>query len=272
MSPRLWTRAATAATGRVADVVLVAFHAGPLGAEEPLAAARFGLPGRDAVGLLEVHEHTGDAARAWLDGFRRGALRSIAATDLGGLAALDAADACVTVRATVFDPFDLGYLQAAWGVARWLCARGASVVLDARATRFWTAPAVAALPADAAFDVRRELTLVVESVAHPGLGGHVVHTRGLVKLARPDLVTVVAAEDTGPAAEALWRVAARLADGYMPAPGDLADAETAVPLKLAPAPRGSFTEALHLDNEAWLVMDPDGVAPAWPRAPAPQPS
>jgi hypothetical protein len=166
----------------------------------------------------------------------------------------------------VFDPFDLGYLQAAWGLARWLCARGATVVLDAHATRFWPAEAVAAQPTGAAFDVRRELTMVVETRPTPGLGGHVVHTRGLVKLARPDLVTVVAAGDTARAAEALWRIAARLADGYMPAPGDVADADTTVPLHLAPAPKGSFAEALHLDNDAVLVAGADGAAPEWPQA------
>jgi hypothetical protein len=271
MSVPLWKRTSTAATGRVADVVLIAFHTGPISADEPMSAARFGLPGRDLVELLDVREHAGPPAVEWMDGFRRGALRTIAGKDLGDLAALDAADACVTVRATVADPLDLGYLQAAWAVARWLFARGASVVLDGRATRFWPARDVSALPPDAAFDVRREVTMVVETQASPGLGGHVVHTRGLVKLARPDLVTVVAAEDTRRAAEALWRLTARLADGYMPAAGDVADADTMVPLHLAPAPEGSFAEALNLDNQAWLVTAADGGAPVWPRDPPPAP-
>src|SRR5262245_49131593 len=102
MSISLWKRAQTGPTGRPADVVLVAFHRGALAEDVPLAAARFGLPGREHTGLCDVRAHAGADAIAWLSGFRSGALRSIAARDLGdaGLAVLDAADACVTVRAT----------------------------------------------------------------------------------------------------------------------------------------------------------------------------
>jgi len=266
MTVPLWTRAHTGATGRVADAVLIAFHTGALRADVPLSAAQLGLPGGAAASLLDVREHSGAAALTWLDGFRRGALRTIAVQDLGGdLALLDGADGCVTVRATVADPFDLGYLQAAWAVARWLCARGASIVLDARAMKFRRAATVAELPPDAPFDVRREVTVIIETTPVPGLGGHVVHTRGLAKLARPDLVSVVAAADTAQAAEALWRLAARLADGYMPAAGDVVEADSPVPLLLTPAPPGSFAEALNLDNQAFLVAGADGAAPEWSR-------
>ena len=58
----------------------------------------------------------------------------------------------------------------------------------------------------------------------------------------------------------------RLADGYRPAAGDVADADTTLPLHLAPAPKGSFAEALHLDNDAVLVAGADGAAPVWPKA------
>jgi hypothetical protein len=267
MSLSLWQRAETGATGRPADVVLVAFHHGALADDVPLAAARFGLPGRAHAELCDIRAHAGAEAPEWLDGFRQGGLRAIAERhlDAAALARLDAADGCVTVRATVLDPFDLGYLQAAWGLARWLCARGAGVVLDARATRFFSADAVAAVAADAPFDVRREISLIAETEPTPGLGGHVVHTRGLLKLARPDLVTIVARGAVDAAAAALWRLAARLADGYMPASGDrIAEGEDAdVPLLLTLAPAGSFVEALALDNDAILVAGADGAAPEW---------
>jgi hypothetical protein len=270
MKISLWQRSEQGSTGRPADVVLIAFHRGALADEVPLAAARFGLPGRAHAELCDIRAHAGADAPEWLDGFRQGALRTIAERqlDAAGLARLDAADACVTVRATVLDPFDLGYLQAAWGIARWLCARGAGVVLDARATRFWSGARVAEVAADAAFDVRREISLIAETDATAGLGGHVVHTRGLLKLARPDLVTVVAREDVDAAADVLWRLAAREAAGYMPASGDRvsAGADADVPLLLTLAPPGSFVEALALDNDAFLVAGADGAAPEWAAA------
>src|SRR5262245_20648701 len=132
----LWTRRHTDPTGRIADVVLVAFHEGPLTADVALDAARFGLPGKRHVDLLDLRQHEGEAAGPWLTGVQSGALRGIAEEDLGSVAALQRATACVTIRVTVADPFDLGYLQAAWGCARWLFARGATVVFDARAMRF----------------------------------------------------------------------------------------------------------------------------------------
>lgn len=256
-----WTRSGRGA-GRRADVVLIAFHTGPL-RDVPLSEAGFGLPGRDAVDRLDVRYH-GAEALGWLDGFRRGALRTIATQDLGDLAILDAADGCVTVRADVSDPQDLVFLQAAWGVTRWLCARGAKVVLDARATRFWTSAGALAVAPDAPFDVRRELTVVAQTSATPGLGGHVLHTRGAVKVGCPDLVTVVATDDRSAATEALWDIAATLADGWVPATGEGFRAGV-IPLFLIPAPPGSFVEALHLENDAMLVVGEDGAAPEWSR-------
>lgn len=252
-----WTRTAGPPTGRLADVVLVALHRGPL-AEVPQGPERFGPVRAEDV---TVQTHVGPEAVAWLAGFRSGALRTIAARDLGDLAALDAADACVTVRCRLPEPPDLGYLQSAWSVARWLCARGAPVVVDARAMRYRSATEVLAVPPDAPFDLRRELTVVVETAPSPGLGGTVVHTRGLLKLARPELVTVVAAEDRDAAVAVLWRIAGELAG--VPVGGGAVEAP--VPLFLVPAPPGSFVEALHLDNDAILVVGADGGAPEWPR-------
>jgi hypothetical protein len=265
MSIPLWQRAEKGATGRPADVVLIAFHEAPLAEDVPLAAARFGLPGREHAALCDVRAFEGAEGLAWLDGFRQGALRNIAVRDLGeaGMRLLDAARACVTVRATDLAPVDLGYLQAAWGIARWLCARGASTIVDARANRFLAAAEVAAVAPDAPFDVRREIKVIAESEASRGLGGYVVHTRGLLKVARPELVTVVAAEDREAASAALWRLAARAADGYMAQSGDRADVGTDVPLLLTLAPPGSFVEALALDNDAILVAGADGTAPSW---------
>ena len=249
-----WTRTPGPPTGRVADVVLVVLHRGPL-ADVAVGPERFGTVRAEDTAVLG---HIGPEAVAWLDGFRSGALRTLAARDLVDLAALDAADACVTVRCRLPEPPDLGYLQSAWAVARWLCARGATVVVDARAMRYWSAEAALAVLPDAPFDLRRELTVVVETAPSAVLGGYVVHTRGLLKLARPDLVTVVAAEDRDAAAAALWRLAGRLAGVAV------GDAEP-IPLLLVPAPPGSFVEALHLDNDAVLVVGTDGGAPEWPR-------
>ncbi|MEZ4365825.1 MAG: hypothetical protein R2939_06005 [Kofleriaceae bacterium] len=249
-----WTRADGRATGRIADAVLIGFHRGALADDVVLEARRFGAPTPAALTVLELQAITD---RGWLDGWRRGAVRALAEDELGGaLADLDAADGCHLVRARVADPADHVHLQAAWAAARWLVARGTCAVLDASALRWHPAAAVRAWPADASFELAREVTVVAESARAPGLRERVVHTRGLGKVARPDVVTLVAEAEVELAVAAVRQVAARLADGWMPSADDArvelaAHAWSAVDLTDGGAP--ALASALSLGNDCVLL-------------------
>ncbi len=249
-----WKRSDTRATGRLADVALVVFHRGPLADGVPMSAQRFGAPSPEAVGRVDV-QHVTDPG--WLSGWRSGGIRTVASEALGAdLATLDAADQCHFLRATVADPMDLTHLQAAWALVRWLVARGASVVLDAYAIRFHRAAALAAEDPAAPFALEREVTVVFETEPAAAQLGHVVHTRGMGKLARPDLIALVDPARAKATAAVVSALARSMADGFMPTPGQRLAAEN-VPVTLEPLPPGSLADQLHLNNDAWLVdLDP----------------
>ena len=249
-----WLRTDTRATGRIGDAMFIAFHRGPLPAQ-PLSLGTHGAPTAAAVQVADVQEITDGA---WLDGWRRGALRRLAEADLDAatVGAIDAADRCHLVRATVADPADHLHLQGAWALARWLVARGAVAVLDVFALRWHPAAALAAHDVAAPLDVRREVTIVAETTAAAGAPYRVVHSRGLRKVARPDVVTLLdggaGAAEVDVATAALGELATRLVDGWLPA----ADDELEVAARratFAPAPT-PLVEALGLQNDALLVV------------------
>lgn len=251
-----WRRSDTRPTGRLADVALVVFHRGPLVADVPMSAERFGAPSLESVARVDV-QHVTDPG--WLGGWRSGGIRQVASDMLGAdLATLDAADQCHFLRMTVADPMDLVHLQATWAVARWLVARGATVVLDAYAIRFHRAAALAAEDPAAPLAIEREVNVVFESEPAAAQLGHVVHTRGMGKLARPDLIALVEPARAQATALVLRALARSMADGFMPTPGARVSAEN-VPVVLEPLPPGSLADQLHLNNDAWLV-EPDAAA------------
>lgn len=249
-----WTRSDTRATGRIGDAMFIALHRGAL-PDLPLSLRGHGAPSAAAVQVAEVQEITDGA---WLDGWRRGALRRLAEADLDAatVAAIDAADRCHLVRATVADPADHLHLQGAWALARWLAARGAMAVLDVFALRWHAAAALAAHDVTAPLDVTREVTIVAEAAAAPGAPHRVVHSRGLRKVARPDVVTLLDAS-AGPAeidvaTAALAALASRLVDGWLPTPDDeLEVAARRATFAAAPTP---LVDALGLQNDALLVV------------------
>ncbi len=214
----LWTRDVHHATESLSDVLLVCFSQGPLQDDVPLEAARFGLPSKESVDELDVRRQERCTNPEVFDGWRVDPLRTVAERDLGeGLALLDAADECHMIRVKVRDPANLASLQACWGVARWMCARGATVVLDGHAARFWTGDAVAGWPLGTEVDIRREVSFVFETDATFGDDGHYVHTRGMVKFARPDVVAVCGPEDAPVVVEIMKELAQGMARGLVPA-------------------------------------------------------
>jgi hypothetical protein len=258
----LWTRDAYQVTESLADVLLVCFSQGPLREDLPLEAARFGIPSRESVDLLDVRRQERRTNSEVFDGWRVDPLRTVAERDLGeDLAWLDAADECHMIRVKTRDLANLGYLQASWGVARWMCARGATVVLDGHAARFWKGEDVAGWPLGTEVDIRREVSFVFETDATFGEDGHYVHTRGMVKLGRPDVVAVCGTDDAPVVVEIMKELAHGMARGLVPSSTRDGVALTEH-LKLFlgdPTPEVDVGR-LNLNNDATLLSLADGAS------------
>lgn len=248
----LWPREHSTQSDREAHVFLVCFAA-DLRDDVPLSASRFGIPDRRSLEAFDVREHDRATTPEWFDGWRSDALRTVAESDLGpALSDLDAADRCITLEATLAEPGDLGYLQAAWGLARWLVERGATVVLDAHAGRYSRGTSLP--PADSEFDVRREVSLIFETEPDEGAPGHILHTRGLRKFGRPDIVTLCKPAEVQVLSEILWELADGMAQGFLPAlPRQGVDVDDETTLYLVEDPDREYEELLGLNNDARLL-------------------
>src|SRR3990167_4391711 len=86
-----WPRTGFQAGGGRDVFQLFCFSSGPLKADVPMSASRFGLPSPEAMKLVEVRELTREMDSAWFDGFRSGSLRALATQALGDVSALDSA-------------------------------------------------------------------------------------------------------------------------------------------------------------------------------------
>ncbi|WP_394838705.1 hypothetical protein LVJ94_17585 [Pendulispora rubella] len=146
------------------------------------------------------------------------------------------------------DPASLGHLQAAWAAAIWLTERGSSVTLDAHASRWHESDAVARLEPNRAFDLDHEVNFVAEADATPGLG-HVMHTRGLLKFARPDLVTAVALQAMTSTEPVIRRLAEWFVNGAMVAPGHRFDLDDHLAVSFEPYTPGRNAPDVHLNND-----------------------
>lgn len=248
-----WPRTGFQAGGGRNLFQLFCFSAGPLKADLPLSASRFGLPTPEAVNLVQVRELTREMDSGWFDGFRAGSLRAVAIGALGDVSALDAATQLTAVMIDREDSADLLHLQAAWATAQWLVARGASVVLDAQTNRFWRGADVAEWPASRPFALSIDVNVVVEAeptspVAH-------IHTRGLQKFGRPDLVVRdVPGEQWDLVAALVRALAGQLAMGVVLRAGDRVNID-GKSLSLA-AYQPIAADDLHLNNDGFLLTLP----------------
>lgn len=196
-------------------MILFAFSGSPLPSPLPLSRVKHGVPegeGMKHVGLASIAR---EQAPEWFDGFFTEPGASIARGELGDAAYDSIAGSRYVHRidAQIVDPPDLGYLQAAWALARCACDTGAGAVLDAHALRWWSREALRSWKLEGPFDVDREITLVLETEPEPGTG-QLLHTRGMAKLARPDLViSVHDPSDRETLARALRELARRAATG-----------------------------------------------------------
>ena len=240
-----WRRTSFEGAGAQNVFQLFVFSPGALKGDVEFSAARFGLPSKDAMTSVEVRELPREVDSAWFDGFRSGSLRALATEALhGDIALLDAASQLTAVLVARADADDLTHLQAGWAVAQWLIARGATVVLDAQTNRFWRGADVAAWPAGRPFTLSSDVNVVVE--AEPTSPTATIHTRGLQKFGRPDVVVRDVPGERWDAVAGLVRVvAAMLADGMIITPGDTKTID-GQPIAF----RAMEGDPLHLNNTA----------------------
>lgn len=245
-----WTRPAFQPTGSTAHALLVVFADDDVLNAAPDLHLTGTVPAGAPVASLDVRGHRHTGSPQWIDGWRDGAVRAIAERDLGDLGRLDAATCCYSVSVEVDDPADLTHLQLAWAVAAALVRKGAFAVLDAHAVTWMPGPAVAGLPADRPFVVQREVSLTAETTPTPGFG-HPVHTRGMVKFGRPDLVAGVAAADIQHTAQVLNHLARMLAEGHVLTPGRKLRFDGQRTLRVEPYANAP----VDLNNDALLLVD-----------------
>lgn len=176
------------------------------------------VPAGAPVGALDVRLHRYSDNPEWVDGFRAGPLRDLAAQQLPDLRLIDDATCCYSIQVRLPDPADLTHLQLVWAVAAAAARAGATAVLDVFAHDWSRAEPIAGADPHRPFTVLREISVVAESDESPGFG-HPVHTRGMVKFGRPDLVMGTTRERIGEAAQILNQLAGMLAEGHFLSPG-----------------------------------------------------
>jgi hypothetical protein len=249
-----WSRPAYRNTGQRAVIMLVAFADRDVLGPSPSLELRGVVPASAPTLGLDIRSHQRAADPDWFDGWRTGALRTIAEGQLVDLERLDRATHCSSVRVELDDPADLTHLQLAWAVATWLAKAGCFAVLDGYAINWLPGSAVAALPPDRPFAVQKEISLVAETEPTPGFG-HAVHTRGMIKFARPDLIAGVPAERIENTGRILNHLARMLADGHVLTPGQTLRFDGERTLAVRPyVPDGMIPE-VNISNEALLLDD-----------------
>ena len=242
---------------RLANVVLAVFGRGPLRDAPPdVTPATLGAPSIELARAYEVRSIARATDPAWFDNWRAGALRTIAERDLAvaELAILDASDHVTMILGEFADPADLGYLQAAWAIARYVVARGGEITLDAHAMRF----AATLPPPGLALDVGREVQVVFETDSKRSDRAHALHTRGMIKFGAPDLVALCSDDDADLVCQVLVQLAASIARGVDVAhPRHGVDVVTGMTWYLVEDEHG-IGGLLQLNNVARVLVDDAG--------------
>jgi len=239
-----WPRPYFKASEQATKLFFVCFGRAPLAEVEP-NRAYFGLPSAELLQAVELREHQRGASPPWFEGWWAGPFGVIATQDLAAeLPLLTTSDICYTLSLELPDRADLAPAQTVWGLARWLCARGCSVVLDVHAFRFRTRADVAALHFSES-DVQRDVKLVLETEpTREGL--HLMHTRGLCKFARPELVCFIRPDDARVMGRSMNKIARTLMEGAAAAQIRLKIAD-GVELTTAPCSDRALIESLGLE-------------------------
>jgi hypothetical protein len=206
-----WPRPHFQATSQQTKIFFVCFGKGTL-SDLPFSRSRYGLPECEALSKIAMQEHRRAKDSTWFEGWWSGSFGAIAQRDLDAdLALLTTSDVCFTLGLELADQPDLAPQQCVWGLARWLCERGALVVLDVHAFHFRTRQELAELDFQGS-EVTRDVKLVLESdPTRDGL--HLMHTRGLCKFARPELFCFIEPDDASLTGRVLNQLARALMEG-----------------------------------------------------------
>lgn len=249
---RVWMRSMYAPGGGEARLDLLVFAKEPIGGgialSEEHGAPETGMP--EGLGIATIQA---SAAPAWFTGFLRDSLWAIAKKDLGDEAlCLRQANLVYRLRGAFPDPERLDYLQAAWAIAKHLCGEGCGPVLDVHAIHYWRCNDVLALRPDRAFDHTREVMIALEIPS--GIPTTVMHTRGLAKFGRPDLVVPgfdARRQELG--GRTLNALANSLALGTRMAPGSSLQLEDGRLITVETYEPGKNAPDLHLNNDGLVL-------------------
>jgi hypothetical protein len=256
MSIAPWTFTTPPAAPRTPEVLILAFSRGPLADDVAMSLSKFGAPSAASVAAADVRTIEAAVDPAWFAAWRSGSLRAIAGGDLDDLAELDAADRVHLVAFAPQAPTDLTYLQAAWALARFLVARGATIVLDVHAMTYRRAAAVPS--ADLPFDARREVRIIYETTTERPDGAHALHTRGMRKFGAPDLVALCTDADVDAIGAVMAQVVVAVAGGADLAAGAHGiDVDQSMSWNIVDDEHG-LAALLALNNSAKVLVDDDG--------------
>ncbi|WP_157437884.1 hypothetical protein [Actinoplanes subtropicus] len=248
-----WQRPAFRSTGSAAAITLIAFADQSALAAPPELRIRDAVPRNAPISALDLRVHQYAESPAWIDSWRTGALRNLALAQLDDVKRLDAASCCYSITVTAEDPPDLTHLQLAWAAASAIAAAGAFAILDAYAAHWLPGSTVATQPPHRPFAIQEQISLIAETEPTPGFG-HPVHTRGMIKFGRPDLVAGVAAHRIQETGRILNHLAGLLAGGDVLAPGHKLRFDGRR-LTVTPYVPDANTPELNLNNDALLLVD-----------------
>ncbi len=255
----VWPRPHWSEGGGVADVTLFVFsQVGVDGTTLPLKTRAHGVPQGGLPDDVEVQTVARADAPEWVDGFFSPALMALAERDLGWDGRPPVEPTAVhLVKVTAENPSDLGYLQGAWALARAFVDTGGFALLDAHAHAWLSPQMLAERATDGPFRMQDEVSIVFETEPSHEFG-HLLHTRGLIKFGRPDLIVVSVPPRHGVAiADIVNQLAERLALGEVLDVGDTVDLEGLGTLRADLYVPGSNAPELHLNNHG-LVLVPLG--------------
>jgi len=257
----VWPRPHFVGGGGPADVTLFVFsQIGVDGSTLQLKTRAHGVPQGGLPDGVDVQTVARADAPDWVDGFFAPALMALAERDLGWPGRPPVEPTAVhVVKVLADDPQDMRHLQAAWALARAFLATGGFAILDPHA-QVWLSPAhLAQRPADAPFRMSDEVSIVFETEPSHGFG-HLMHTRGLLKFGRADLVVVGIPPKHGVRiADIVNQLAERLALGARLEQGDTVDLEGLGTIRADRYVPGENAPELHLNNRG-LVLVPIGQA------------
>lgn len=229
-------------------------------AEEPqdvaISAVEDGLPAGDPLASFKVEAYD---APAWVQGWSGGPLGAILDdTPDVDAAAVRACRAAMAAWSNVPDPLTLGALQGGMALCKAFARAGAAAVLDVVALRWWGPAALRELAPDRPFDVREHVALTFETEArHPEVG-HLCHSRGMAKFARPDLALHLAGPGHAAAAgQLLNTIATAMALGLAPEGGDTTRACGTV-VRFDARPDDSGQPSPLFFNASFELVDPHG--------------